>query len=466
MIDPGRIFWQRARPAQRPVLTGVHQTDVAVIGGGISGLFAARKLLEAGKRVTLVEADLVGGGASGTSSGFITADSELQVAQLLRRFGPEVTRQLSGAAKAITDAIRADIDGLGIECDRVEADCLFVAKSPGSTAEIREEHEARLTLGMESHLLDEAALQTALGTNRYAAGLRYGGTYAIDPFGYCQGLARALEARGLRIFEATRVTELLPRAVRSAAGELRCEKVVIATDRFTPQLGLERRDAFSVQTVLALSVPLPAERLAALFPTGPLLVWDSALEYRYFRSTGDGRLLIGGNRLTRTYLSSSDATGAVAKMLIEEVQQLLPGVGELDIEWQWPGRIGVSRDLLPIAGRLDERRSVAICGAGLPWAALGGEIAARAALGLPTELDALFDPHRSFTEIELLQPVLGKPLTFALSHLHAKRWLTGTSAQVRRRKRVIAAAVLGVAALAALAWLVARRDPPWPTHAW
>lgn len=455
MIDHDRIFWQRARPAPRAALTGVHETDVAVIGGGISGLFAARKLLEAGKRVALLEADLVGGGASGTSSGFITADSELQVAQLLRRFGPERARQLFDAANAVIGAIRSDIEGLGIACDRVDADCLFVARDPSSTEEIREEHDARLSLGMESHLLDDVALRTALGTSRYTAGVRYGGTYAIDPFAYCQGLARELEDRGLRIFEATRVTELLPRAVRCAAGELRCERVVIATDRFTPELGLERRDVFSVQTVLALSAPLPPERLASLFPSGPLMVWDSALDYRYFRPTGDGRLLIGGNRLTRTYLSSSDDTGAVVKMLVEEVKHLLPGLGELAIEWQWPGGIGVSRDLLPIAGPLDERRSVAICGTGLPWAALGGEVAARAALGSPEELDALFDPYRSFTELELFQPLLGKPLTFALSHLHAKRWLTGTSTQVRRRKGVIGVA-LGVAALAALGWWIAR----------
>ena len=459
MSHPSRVFWQRARPAPRPGLTGAHETDVAVIGGGIAGLSAAKLLLERGKRVTLLDADVCGGGASGASSGFITADSELQVAQLLRRFGPETARKLYATAKATTDAMRADVVAFGISCDLVEADCLFVARENSSSAEVEEEHDARLQLGMESKLLDETGLRGALGeTSRYATGVRYGGTYAIDAFAFCQGLARGLESKGLRVFEATRVASLEPGVVRCSGGELRCAKVVIATDRFTPELGIERPDVFSVQTVLALSAPLPRERLAEIFPSGPLMVWDSELDYRYVRPTGDGRLLIGGNRLSRTYLSSSDDTGGVVKTLLDDVRRHLPGIGELDIEWQWPGYIGVSRDLLPIAGGLDAWRSVAICGAGLPWSAVGGQVAARAALGEPGEIDRLFDPQRSFTELELFQPVLRKPLTFALSHLHAKRWLKGTSEQVRKRKRVIGGVLLGAVAVGALAWLFRRDD--------
>lgn len=458
MLDTPRVYWQRARPLPRPALIGSHDADVAVIGGGIAGLFAARALLERGKRVVLIEADVCGGGASGSSSGFITPDSELQAVELTRRFGDATAKELYGAVKTITDLIHADIAQGPIPCDCVEAACLFVARDAGSKGDIDEEHEARRRLGFDSTLLDETALKTVLGeTSRYAAGLRYGGTFAIDAFAYCRGLAHALETWGLRIYESSPVLSAKGGTVRTEGGEVRCKSVVVATDRFTPALGIERPDVFSVQTVLALSAPLPRDRLAALFPSGPLMVWESALDYRYFRPTGDGRLLLGGNTLSRTYLSSDDDTSSVVPVILDEVRRCLPGLGQLEIEWQWPGYIGVTRDLLPIAGRHDAHTAVAICGSGLPWAALAGLVAARAVLGETDRLDHLFDPRRTFTELELFQPVLRKPLTFALSHLHTKFWLKGTSGQLRRRKWAIGAA-LGLAAAGALAWLVSRDD--------
>lgn len=444
------VFWQRQRPAPRPSLQGDLTVDVAVVGGGVAGLSAAKALLQSGATVALLEADLCGAGASGRSSGFMTPDSELQLAQLTRRFGPQTAKQLYGAARAKVASLRADLSTFGITCDLVPADSLYVAKTEASRSGILEEHEARLALGLDSKLMGPNDLG---GHHRYVAGLRYGETFALDGFALCRGLARGLETRGLKIFEGTRVESIAKGRVQTSSGAVTCRELIIATDRFTPELDIERPDVFAVQTVLALSAPLPAAQLDALFPTGPLMVWDSDLEYRYFRPTGDGRLLFGGNSLSHTYLSSSPPSAARVKALVDDVRAFVPGLGELEVQWHWPGYIGVSRDLLPIAGRYDAQRSVAICGTGLPWAALGGEVAARAALGEAEPIDAYFDPHRAFTEVELFQPLLRKPLTFALSHLQAKKSLKGTSAQIRRRKRILAGALLGLGALALLAYL-------------
>ncbi len=458
-MDPSRVYWQRARPPPRPALTGTYACDVAVIGGGMAGLEAAKLLVEAGKRVALLEADVCGGAATGCSSGFMTADSELQVAQLLRRFGEYTTRALYEAVHAVTTALRDEIERDAIACDLIEADCLFVARDPRSYDDIVEEHRARWRLGMESSLLVGDELHASLGpTSRYFAGVRYSDTYALDAFAFAQARAKNLEAKGLRIFEATRVVAIEPGVVRSEGGEVRCDKVVVATDRFTPELGIERPDVYAVQTVLALSKPMPKERLDALFPTGPLMVWDSELDYRYFRPTPEGRLLFGGNQLRRVYLSSTDESEPVVPKLLDDVRKHLPGLGEVEIEWHWPGYLGVSRDLLPIAGRLDDWRAVAICGTGIPWSAFGGQIAARAVLGESEPLDTLFHPHRTFTELELFQPVLSKPLTFALSHLHAKRWLTGTSEEVKFRKQVLGVTVAAAVVGGVLWWLLRDDD--------
>lgn len=386
------------------------------------------------------------------------------MAQLARRFGQETAGRLWRAVDEVVQRVRQDVRGFDRSCDFLEADSFFVANGDGSRRTIEQEHRDRLRLGLESRFYAASEIPEVLGTTGYAGGVRYGGTFGIDSFAYVRALRDQLRARGLRVFEGTRVLALEPHAVRCPGGEIAAETIFLCTDRFTPELGAERSAAGQVQTALAVTDSLPDGVFRALFPEKPLLVWDTDLVYQYFRPLEENRLLLGGGILCRTYASDEDGAGRTISHLREYFGERFPDLGELAITHWWPGFIGVTKDFLPLAGRRPRvpSHAVAICGAGLPWSMLAATVATRAVLEGGTEFDACLRPGRSFTDLDPVQPVAGKRVTFALSHYYAKEWLRGSPDRVRKRRpRVLASMGMGVAAAAgALLMRKRRRKQP------
>src|SRR5204863_5621756 len=122
-----------------------------------------------------------------------------------------------------------------------------------------------------------------------------------------------------------------------------------------------------------------------------------------------------------------------------------PHLGRVRFTHWWPGLIGVTKDMLPMAGPSDREPGLyyAMCSAGLPWSVVAGETAARHAVQGSTEIDRFLSPTRAFTPLEPLQPVLRKPATFALATVWAKSYQRGDSARVARQQRVVRAVMWG-----------------------
>ena len=165
-------------------------------------------------------------------------------------------------------------------------------------------------------------------------------------------------------------------------GEISAETIFLCTDRFTPELGVQRAAAGQVQTALAVTEPLPDGLFREIFPEKPLLVWDTDLVYQYFRPLGENRLLLGGGILSRTYSSREEGAERSVAHLRKYVRAKFPALGELAITHWWPGFIGVTKDFLPLAGRCPRvpSHALAICGTGLPWSMLAARVATRAVL--------------------------------------------------------------------------------------
>ncbi|HUR28008.1 MAG TPA: FAD-dependent oxidoreductase, partial [Planctomycetota bacterium] len=252
-----QVYWQReGEPRGAKRLEGVVRTAVAVVGGGVTGLACAQRLCSAGLAVVLVERDFCGAGASGRSSGFVTPDSELELSALIARFGAAEARRLwefvaSGASK-----IRANIEEHEIACDFQAQDSLFIGKGRKGRRRVLEEHAARRELGYPSRAFEGDGVRETLGTTKYTAAVRYGGTFAMDPYAYCRGLRGELVARGVDVREASPVTRVHADGVETSAGRVRADHVVVAIDRFTPELGVLEQDIFHAQTFLALTQPL------------------------------------------------------------------------------------------------------------------------------------------------------------------------------------------------------------------
>lgn len=412
------VFWFDRKEPPLPALEGAIRADVVVVGAGMMGLMCARTLLARGQRVCLVEAETCGAGASGRSSGFITPDSELELRDLVRQFGTEEGRKLWEFALGGVSAIRQAVLEDQIDCDLQVQDGLFVAATRGGAEVISAEHAARHAFGYPSTLYSRESLPAVLGSTAYFGALRFGDTFSIDPYRGCAGLRQRLLETGARIFERSPVTRILEKGVETPGGSVRAPAVIICADRFLPALGLARREVYHVQTFLAISERLGSSDIGRIFPRGPLMVWDTDLIYKYFRLTGDRRLLVGGGTLANTYSRREQhRPEQVARRLTRYLAGRFPDV-RVTFAACWPGLIGISKDFAPVVGRHPRYSSVhyAAGAAGLPWAAALGRYLADKVLDGRDDVDAVLAVHRRFPIGPHVQAVLGAPPAFAISH--------------------------------------------------
>ncbi len=414
-----QVYWYSQREPRPRSLDRDLKVDAVVVGGGMGGLTAAQALRERGIRVVVVEQTFCGGGASGKTSGFITPDSELELSSLLDDYGPVEAKKIWRFVEGGVAQIKKNIEQYGIDCDYQVQDSLYIANSRSKISEIEAEYQARQTLDYTSMLYTKERLPSIIGTNAYHGAVRYPDTFGINSYLYCQAFKDVLESQDIEIYENTSVDRIEENAVRTGAHKITADYIILAADRFLPALNKVRQDVYHVQTFLAISKPLSDKEVRAIFPSGDkMMVWDTDLVYQYFRVTGGNRLLIGGSNVFYTYLPNEwHNPPGIAKKLYHYVKTRFPSIN-LELEYLWPGMLGVSKDLLPIAEQDETAKSVYYFGAaaGLPWAAALGRYIVDKIFDGRNDLDPYFSSKRKFVIPRPIQRAISTPVTFALSH--------------------------------------------------
>ncbi len=417
------VFWyglRAPRPARR--LEAEVHADVVIVGGGMAGLSCAQRLSRAGVAAVVVERGFCGCGASGKSSGFVTPASELELGSLVSSHGSKQAAQIWEFVVSGVELIRANILEHAFECDYRVQDSLCVSSGPLGWRSVQGEHRARTELGFPSRLYDRHGIATALCTSQYNGGVRFGGTFAIDSYAYCQALRNLLESQQVSIYEGSAAIRIREHGVDTAGGSVRASHVVVCADRFIPELCALEQQIYHVQTFLGMSRSLPDAEIRKVFAGDHLLTWDSDPIYNYFRVAGGNRLLLGGGSLATTFAHSPPTTMLpFARRMLAQFRARFPAVS-IEFESVWSGMLGVSKDLLPVMGLDPARGPIWYAGAatGLPWAAALGTYAADRILNGRCELDEVFSPQRKFTIGSRAQALLSTPLTYALSHGIAK----------------------------------------------
>lgn len=412
------------------------EADALVVGAGMAGMMAALRLLNGGRRVVILERNICGGSSTGKSAGFLTPDSELELSQIVRRYGRERAKDLWDAPVRGIEMIRSAAGTHDITCDLLKADSLYVGNGSSGWRAAREEVDARRALGYPQQLYTAAELPSVLGSTAYAGGIRYPDCYGIDALLFAQGLKRALLAAGVRIFESTEALRLEGHTVHTHLGSVTAADIVFCIDKADPALSPYAANVFHAQTFLAISEPLGDPDVRRLFPDEPLQCWDSDLVYSYWRLTGDQRLLLGGGSALTTFALHAVTTQRVIRRVIRDFKRRFPYLERLKFIQYWPGLIDTTRDLLPTVVRDDRSPWVQwVLGCvGLPWAAFCGDFAARNVLGTATEDDAryyrYFAAERPFLLPLWTERLLGKPLVFSLNNGWAKYY------QVDRKERL------------------------------
>jgi len=358
----------------------------------------------------------------------LTPDSELELHQLVRRYGVKAAAEIWDAPCSGIDRIVSTINKHEIECGLLRQDSLFLGLGKGGKEAVAEELECRQSVGFtDQRTYDANQLAGILGAQEYTAGIRYGGTYGVNPLLCLQGLKDLLIENGMQIYESTEMERLEDHTAYTHAGRVTADHIIIAVDKLSSSISPLAEETFHAQTFLSVTEPLTDRELRILFPSGEQMqCWDSKLVYSYFRLTGDNRLLLGGGSAITTFLKDAFNNPRVIRRVIEDFRSHFPGLEGLSFIQFWPGQIDATRDLLPVIARPPEHphiRFILGC-VGIPWATFCGSFTARNVLG---DADAdykkyfnYFSNHRHFAFPSGLGNVIGKPLLFSLSNSWAK----------------------------------------------
>ena len=341
------VYRETAQPAApTPPLQGDMQADAVVVGGGFTGLSTALHLAELGTRAVLLDAEEPGWGASGRNGGQVNPGLKHDPDVVERDYGAE----LGGRMNVLTGGAPAFVFDLiarhGIRCEARRNGTLRAALGPKSAVQLRLLTEQWARRGAPVELLEGAAIESATGTNRYAAVMldRRGGD--LNPLSFARGLGAAAMASGAVIHGGTRVIGI-DRAgsawrVRAAAGNVTAAHVVLATNGYTDDLWPRlRRTIVPVFGAVVATAPLRDDIAQQVMPSRGVLYETGAVTV-YYRVDSSRRLLIGG----RGPMREIAAPGEVPHLLTY-ARELWPSLRAVQWTHAWGGRLAMTQDQYP-----------------------------------------------------------------------------------------------------------------------
>ncbi|UJA21182.1 FAD-dependent oxidoreductase [Thermoleophilia bacterium SCSIO 60948] len=294
------------RPEPRPALGGPLEADLVIVGGGLTGLWAALSAIESdpGRRVAVVEAGRIADGASGRNGGFWSASLTHGLSNGLARF-PDEMETLERLATENFDGGVAALREHGIEADFEPTGHMSVALAEHEVGWLREEAEEGRRFGHDIELLDRDRVRAEVDSPLYLGGMwDRTGAAMVDPAKLCWGLAAAAERAGaVEVFERTTVesieragagVRLTTRSADGAPGEIRAEKAMLATAAVHGLVPQIRWRVVPVWDYVLMSEPLSREQLDAVGWRNRQGLDDCANQFHYYRLTADDRILWGG----------------------------------------------------------------------------------------------------------------------------------------------------------------------------
>ncbi len=359
--DP-RLDW-----SPRPALHGDLEADVAIVGAGFTGLWTAHYLAEADPtlRIVVLEAEVAGYGASGRNGGWCSALFPASQDKLARLPGSS-----PAAALAQHREMCATVDEVGRVADRLgvpfaKGGTVVLARTGPQWRRAQAEVTHARSQGRDDLvLLDEAATGARLRATRVRGATYTPDCAAIHPALLVRRLADDVERRGVRVLEHSPVLRIEPGRAVTAAGTVRAEVVVRATEGYTPGLAGQRRAVVPVYSLVLATEPLPRATWEEIGLARRETFSDHRHLIIYGQRTDDDRLVFGGRgapyHLGSRIRPEFDRDPRVFAKLRETLVDLFPAVGTARIDHAWGGALGIPRDWCASVG-LDR-------GTGLAWA--------------------------------------------------------------------------------------------------
>ncbi len=366
-------------PVDRAPLTGKIKVDVAVIGAGFTGLWAAKTLAEAGREVAVLDAHRVGFGASGRNGGQIHSGFNMMQSTLEAKYGQDRAHafwDLAEAAKAQLRSFCANHPETALK-DGIahgEYDKLHLAE-----ARMEADHMAR-HYGLEIEVLGKDAFAEVVKSPLYQGGTIDPSGGHLQPLAYALALGRAAEAAGATIFERTEVESVTEGArvlLRTPRGQVEAGHVIVAGNGYLPNiLPAVNRKVMPINSFIAATEPLPDRWQEVL--ARDIAVADSKFVVNYYRFDPDKRFLFGGRESYSIGFPSDIQTALIARM-----EGLFPQLSGVKIDHVWGGSLGITPTRLPHVARVAPNilSGAGFSGQGVALSGMAGRVMAEAVLG-------------------------------------------------------------------------------------
>lgn len=355
-LRSGSAFWilKNGLQAAYPPLDRDLHTDIAIIGGGITGALLAYEFQQRGIACTLLDKREIGWGSTAASTAMLQYEIDEELHALIDRIGKPKAEQAYHLGVEAIDGLEALSQKVGADCAFRRAPSLYICREESQYAQLKKEYEARKAAGFQVEWLEGAALNQQYGLHA-EAGIRSQEAAMLDAFKLTHALLQEVQQKDGHIFDRTEVTDFHQTAsgwqlTTDRGPKVYCKKIAFAAGYESSQHLKEK--VVSLKSTYALATE-PLDLQACI--GGEYLLWEASRPYFYMRTTTDSRLLLGGgdvpfkNAELRDKLIREKAAG-----LLDTFKTLYPDSPGIEAAFCWTGTFGETEDGLAYIGESPE----------------------------------------------------------------------------------------------------------------
>jgi glycine/D-amino acid oxidase-like deaminating enzyme len=340
----------------RSKLPGDHDTDVAIVGAGFTGLWTAYYLrrLDPSLQVTVLEREIAGFGASGRNGGWCIGDLPASIERYARRSSLDDSLRLARAVFDAVDEVGRIAETERIDCGYTKGGAVRLARNRPQADRQREEVEHHHALGLtedEIRLLTADEARHRANATRVESGILFGPTATLDPARLVRGLAEVVERHGAQIHEQTEVESIAPGRVITRRGTVTAPIIVRATEAYTKDLRGEKRTLIPVYSLMVATEPLGAAMWEEIGLVDRPTFSDDRYMVIYGQKTSDDRIAFGGRGVPYLYGSRIDPQierhSRSHELIHETLLDLFPALADTEITHRWGGVLGIPRNWTP-----------------------------------------------------------------------------------------------------------------------
>ena len=361
------------------------KADVAIIGGGYTGLSAARTLAKQGAKVAVLEANTIGWGASSRNGGMVLTGLKLGMRSVMKKYGRDTARRLFQCSLEAIDTVEHIVKEENIDCGFRRYGHLLTANKPKHFEALSEDVEfMEKEFNHTLRLLSRDQQHTEIGSDIYHGAVVDECSGGLNPAQYVSGLAAAAERAGATLYARARVNRLERRrkadhfVLETERGSLSAESVLVATSGYTGAVTRDlQKKVIPIGSFIIATEKLPDELVKQLIPNGRM-IFDSMHYLNYFR-LWDNRMIFGGR--AAFFPETSKTIGRSAEILRREMIDVCPQLKDAKIDYVWGGTLDFAFDMMTHVGKTEGiYYSLGYAGHGVAMATYMGKTVAEAML--------------------------------------------------------------------------------------